>query len=186
MDFNGMFKKIAPGMCRMSLNGVAINVNGEYKTYNVDTGMLTNCSNFVIDVGDDMFFAIPTTHVKRGDIILATNGPATVIDAEENEIKAFDYKRGLIVQIVPERHVFFGNTYFFTKIVSPFTSYTKGKGAGKKMMKMHIMSSMLKDGGDMSKAMVYGAMMGDGMNFGSMFTDMFDDNEDENEVEVDE
>ena len=66
--FNGMFGKIAPGMCRLSLNGIAIRVGDQYKTYDVNSGVLTNCDDFVFDVGDDMFFAIPTNKVQKKSI----------------------------------------------------------------------------------------------------------------------
>lgn len=172
-SFGKMFNKIQPGMCRLSMNGIAIKVNGEYKTYDVESGMLVNCSDFVFDIGDDMFFAIPATSVARGDVIIAANGPACVIEASANEIKAFDYKTGTIVTLVPERYIFFGNTYFYTKIVSPFSNMAKGDNAIEKMMPLMMMSSMTKEGGDMSKMMCMGMMMNGGFNFNDMFSGMF-------------
>ena len=50
-SFGKMFNKIKPGRCRLSMNGIAINVNGEYKTYDVNTGTLVNCADFVFDIG---------------------------------------------------------------------------------------------------------------------------------------
>ena len=65
--FNGMFGKVAPGMCRISMNGdIAIKTSNGYKTYNVGTGTLTNCDNFAFDIGEDWFFVIPTNKVTRG------------------------------------------------------------------------------------------------------------------------
>lgn len=46
-SFGKFFNKIKPGMCRLSMNGIAINVNGEYKTYDVNSGVLMNCDDFV-------------------------------------------------------------------------------------------------------------------------------------------
>lgn len=58
-------------MCRLSMNGgIAVKTNGGYKTYNIKTGKLTNCSNFVFDIGEEFFFIIPTNKVEKGDIIL--------------------------------------------------------------------------------------------------------------------
>lgn len=170
-NFKGMFKKIKPGMCRLSMNGIAININGEYKTYDVETGTFTNCTDFVFDVGDEMFFSLPTNNVTRGDIILAPGGPAAVIEVKENEIRAFDYKTGTIVNIVPEKYVFFGDTYFYSKIVSPFAAM--GMGSSDNVMKMMMMQSLLKDGGEMNKIMAYSMMMNGGFNFDSMFGNMF-------------
>ena len=46
--FNGMFGKIAPGMCRLSMNGgIAVKTSNGYKSYNVKNGRLTNCDSFV-------------------------------------------------------------------------------------------------------------------------------------------
>ena len=55
--FNGLFGKIGPGMCRLSMSGgIAVKTSSGYKSYNVKTGKLTNCSNFVFDVGEEFFF----------------------------------------------------------------------------------------------------------------------------------
>ena len=171
--FNKFFNKIQPGMCRLSFNGVAIKINGQYKTYDVDTGILTNCDDFVFDIGDEMFFAIPCNKVSKRDIILAANGPACVINASENEIKAFDYKTGTIVTIVPERHILFGSTYFYSKIFSPFANMAKGDNPMEKMLPLMMFSEMSKSDSDMSKTMGIAMLMNGGMNFTSMFDGVF-------------
>ena len=69
---NGLFGKVASGMCRVSMNGdIAIKTSQGYKTYDVKTGHLLNCDNFAFDIGSDFFFIIPTNKVSKGDIILA-------------------------------------------------------------------------------------------------------------------
>ena len=174
-SFNKFLGKIKPGMCRMSMNGIAINVNGEYKTYDVDKGILMNCDDFVFDVGDDMFFSIPCNKVRKGDIILASSGPVCVIEAKKNEIKGFDYKTGTIVSIVPERHVFFGSTYFYSKIFSPFINVMKGNNSMEKMAQYMMLSEMTKGNSDMGKMMGMTMMMNGGMDFSNMFN--FDEEE---------
>ena len=58
---NGMFGKVAPGLCRLSMNGgIAVKTSNGYKSYNVKTGRLVNCSNFVFNIGEEFFFVIPT------------------------------------------------------------------------------------------------------------------------------
>lgn len=190
-SFGKFFSKIQPGMCRLSMNGIAINVNGQYKTYDVNSGILTNCDDFVFDVGDDMFFAIPCNHVVRGDIILTTAGPAAVISVKKNEIKALDYKTGTIVNIVPERHVFFGSSYFYSKIVSPMSNLTNGKNPVENMLPFMMFNEMNKSGSDMSKTLGMAMLMGGGFNFKNMFGNMFNfsDNgidEDDEDYENDE
>ena len=49
--FNGMFKPVAKGYCKMGANGkIAIKVQNGYKTFNVKTMKLTNCDNFAFDM----------------------------------------------------------------------------------------------------------------------------------------
>ena len=112
---NKMFGKLAPGMCRLSMGGgIAVKTgNGDYKSYNVKTGRLTNCNNFVFDIGEDFFFVIPTNKVEKGDIILVNGKPRCVVEAEKNKITVINYDDSTIETILPERYVFMGNTYFY-------------------------------------------------------------------------
>lgn len=193
---NGMFGKIANGMCRLSMNGgIAINTSNGYKTYNVKTGRLTNCDNFVFDIGQDFFFLIPTNKVEKGDIIIAGGKPRCVIDAKNNEIKTFCYENSEISTIVPEHHVFFGKTYFYGKIVSMFGSnFVNGKGSDK-IMKYMMLNSMMNGNGNGSNSNMNGnnmlpmMMMMNGGGFGDMFSGLFDDTEEdvtETEDEIDD
>ena len=74
-SLNKMCGRIAPGMCRLSMNGIAIKTSNGYKVYDVNTGGLVNCGDFVFDIGDDIFFMFPTNVVNRGDIILSNGKP---------------------------------------------------------------------------------------------------------------
>ena len=189
--FNGMFGKVAPGMCRVGMNGkIAIKTNSGYKSNNVATGKLTNCDNFAFDIGEDMFFIIPTNKVTKGDIILASGKPKCVIDVGKNEIKAFCYEDGTIETIVPEHHVFMGKQYFYGKIVSVFGNMMSGKGGGmNNIFKYMMMSEMMKGSaatlnGPGGNNMLPMLMM---MNGGEMFDGMFDfmdDVDDEAEEEA--
>ena len=174
MNFGKMFGKIAPGMCRLSMNGVAIKTQDGYKAYDVDTGNLVNCQDFVFDIGEDMFFIIPTNDVKKGDIILANGKPACVIEAAPNEIKAFSYETSTLITLVPEKYIFFGNTYFYSKIVSIFGNVTKGMKIDQ-MMPLMMMSEMMKDSNDsgFAKMLPMAMMMNGGLNFGEMFSGIF-------------
>jgi hypothetical protein len=181
--FNGMFGKIAPGMCRIGMNGeIAIKTSGGYKSYNADTGILTNCDNFAFDVGEDWFFIIPTNKVEKGDIILAAGRPCYVLNAADNEIKVFRYEDGTINTIVPEHHMFMGKQYFYGKIVSLFGNMMAGKGGMNNMLKYMMMTEMMKgETGNMGNMLPMMMMMGGGANiFDGMFN--FDD-EDKKEEE---
>lgn len=179
-----MFGRVGSGMVRMSMNGdMAIKTSNGYKTYDAESGALVNCDNFVFDIGSEMFFLIPTNKVQKGDIILASGKPHCVIGAEKNRIEALRYEDGSIVNIVPERHVFCGHTYFYGKIVSMFGNM-KGKGMNS-MMKYMMMSEMMKGKSDaMSNMLPMMFLMGNsGGNMDNMFEGMFDLDLDEQETE---
>lgn len=190
---NGMFGKVGSGMCRLSMSGgIAVKTsNGSYKSYNVKTGRLTNCDNFAFDIGDDFFFVIPTNKVETGDIILVNGKPRCVIKAEKNMITVINYDDSTVENILPERHVFMGNTYFYGKIVSMLGSnITKGKKGMNNIFKYMMMSQMLKGNGSAGngmESMLPFMMMGG--NMGDMFDGMFDfdmSGNDDDDTEVDE
>ena len=188
-SFNGLFGKVAPGMCRITMNGnIAVKCSKGYKTYNVSKGTLTNVTNFCFNIGDEMFFVIPTNKVQVGDIILVDGKPKCVIEANKKVINVIDYENSEIRQVVPERHIFMGSVYFYGKIVSMFgNSFKKGKGLGN-IMKMMMFSQMMGGTADKSglgQMMAMSMMMGGGMS--NPFDGMFDFSEDfDEEDEVDE
>ncbi len=184
---NGLFGKVASGMCRVSMNGdIAIKTSQGYKTYDVETGHLLNCDNFAFDIGSDFFFIIPTNKVSKGDIILAGGKPRCVIEVKKNAIETFCYEDSSITTIVPEHHMFMGKTYFYGKIVSMFGNAMKSEKGMGNMMKMMLMSQMFGGGNkntystsgtDMSQMLPMMILMNGGMD--SMFDGMFDFDNDE-------
>ena len=195
--FNGMFGKLGAGMCRLTMNGrIAVKTSGGYKSYNVKTGKLTNCSNFVFNIGDDFFFIIPTNKVDVGDIILVKGTPRCVIEVDKKTLKVMNYEDMTIDTLVPERHVFMGNTYFYGKIVSLMGSTAgKGKDGMKQMMQFMMMSQMmggnssggLNMGGNNMLPMMFMMNGGSGSIFDGMLDGMFDfGSTDEPEVADDE
>lgn len=203
--FNGMFGKLGAGMCRLTMSGgIAVKTSGGYKSYNVKSGKLTNCSNFVFNIGDDFFFIIPTNKVDVGDIILVKGTPRCVIEVDKKTLKVMNYEDMTIDTIVPERHVFMGNTYFYGKIVSLMGSAAgKGKGGMKQMMQFMMMNQMMGGNNNLTGGAIGGGnnnmlpmmlMMngGTGSLFDGMLDGMFDfapdavDEEDEAVEEDDE
>ena len=194
---NGMFGKVGSGMCRLSMNGgIAVKTSNGYKAYNVKTGRLTNCDSFVFDLGEEFFFVIPTNKVSKGDIILVNGKPRCVIEVEKNKITVINYEDSTIDTVLPERHVFMGNTYFYGKIVSMFgNDAVKGKKGTNNIFKYMMLSQMMKgennssgmlngNSGGMS-AMLPFMMMGG--NMGEMFDGMFDfDTDNDTDVEEEE
>ena len=179
---NGMFGPVKGGLCRLTIDGdIAVKAGGGYKTYNVANRSFVNCDNFVFDIGDEMFFVIPTNEVKPGDIILAGNGeenasPRYVLKVEEDMLTVVNYKNGTVENILPERHVFMGNTYFYGKIVSMFGNLAGKNGGGnaENVMKYMMMSQMFKQNGannGMNPMMMMMFMNGGG--FGNMFDGLF-------------
>ena len=183
---NGMFGKIAPGMCRLSMSGgIAVKTSNGYKSYNMKTGRLTNCDSFVFNIGEEFFFVIPTNKVEPGDIILISGKPKCVIEAEKNKITVINYEDSTIDTVLPERHVFMGNTYFYGKIVSMFgNNFMNGKKGMKKMMSYMAMSELFKGNnttsGNSNPVFAMMAMSGD---MGNMFDGMFDFDDEEDVTE---
>lgn len=182
---NGMFGKIQPGMCRLTVNGnIAVKTNNGFKTYDVKSKKLTNVTNFCFNLGDELFFVIPTTKAEVGDILLVGGKPKCVTNVEKDTITVVNYDSSTVETIVPERHVFMGSTYFYGKIVSMFgNTFKNGKGLGN-VMKMMMMSQMFGLGngsnngglGGFGQMMAMSMMMG-GKNsnpFDGMFDGMFD------------
>lgn len=189
--FNGMFGKVAPGMCRLSMSGkVAVKTDNGYKSYDMKTGRLTNCDSFVFDIGEEFFFVIPTNKVKKGDIILVGGKPKCVIKVEKESITVINYEDSTIDQILPERHIFMGNTYFYGKIVSMFGDMgLGGKGGMNKMFKYMMMSEMFKgsNAGNTGMGQMFPLMMlSGGSGFEDMFSGMFDMDEEFDLADVDE
>lgn len=187
---NGMFGKVASGMCRLSMNGgIAVKTSNGYKTYNMKTGRLTNCDSFVFNIGEEFFFVIPTNKAEPGDILLVAGKPKCVIEAEKNKLTVINYEDSTVETILPERHVFMGNTYFYGKIVSMFGSdLIKGKKGTNKIMQYMMMSEMMKGNSDNSgngmNTMLPLMMMGG--NMGSIFDGLFDFDDGEEDKEVEE
>lgn len=183
-EMNKMFGKIEPGMCRLTMNGgIAVKTANGYRSYNVKTGRLTNCENFVFNIGEEFFFLIPTNKVAKGDIILASGKPKCVIEVNKDKITVVSYEDSTIETIIPERHMFMGNTYFYGKIVSMFGGdILKGKGGTKNIMKYMMLSEIMKggNGGSMSNMLPL-MIMGGGMS--DMFGDLLDSDDDDTDEE---
>lgn len=172
--FNGMFKPVARGYCKMSMNGqVAVKTASGYKTFNSKTRKLTNCSNFAFDM-DGAFWVVPTFKVAVGDIILVNGKPRAVIEVGANSIKTFSYEDSTINETVPEYHVFMGKTYCYGKIFSPFMNMSKNDDTMNGMMKMMMFSQMFGGGNNNSSInpMMF-MMMGKDNPFGNMFDGAF-------------
>ena len=184
-SFKGMFGKVDAGMCRLSMNGhIAVKTSNGYKSYNMKEGRLVNCANFVFPMGDEMFFIIPTNKVEAGDIIIVAGLPKCVLKKDAGTITVINYEDSTVETILPERHIFMGEAYFYGKVVSMFGEdiIGGGKKSMNKIMKFMMMSEMMKGfGGNsgsnaMSNMMPY-MMMSGGM--GGMFSGIFDFGEDE-------
>lgn len=189
--FNGMFGKIEPGMCRLSMNGeIAVKTSSGYKSYNLKQNRLVNCSSFVFNIGEEYFFIIPTNKAEVGDIILANGKPKCVIKNEEGMLTVVNYETGTVETVLPERHMFMGNTYFYGKIVSMFgKNMFKSKKGTNHIMKYLMVSEMMKGmsgNSDMNAMLPFLMMNGGGM--GDMFSGLFDMDEisEEEDVEAEE
>lgn len=187
--FNGMFRPVARGMCKLGADGkVAIKTATGYKTFDIAKQKLLNCDNFAFDM-DGMFWIVPTFKVECGDIILVNGKPRCVIGVGKT-IKTFSYENSTIDEVVPENHVFMGKTYCYGKIFSPFMNMAKGDGAMSNLMNMVMMSQMF-NGGNTTGNNGFNPMMFMFMNnganpFGDMFEGAFNFGNEETEEETKE
>ena len=93
---------------------------------------------------------IPTTSVKVGDIILMKNSPRCVIATNPESISVINYEDSTVETVVPERHVFMGNTYFYGKIVSMFNGILGKTNSSNNFIKYMMMSKIM--GGNTSSS----------------------------------
>ena len=149
----GICGKVAPGLCRLSMNGnIAVKTRAGYRTYDPRSKRLTNCDSFVLDVGEDFFFVIPTNRVRPGDIILAGGTPRCVVSLGEGTITAINFEDATVETLLPEHHVFMGSTYLYGRIVSLLgKGGVRGKKGTGRIMKYMLLSGMMKgrEGGGM-------------------------------------
>jgi len=156
--FGDMFSRLGKDCCRLGINGqLAVKTSSGYKTYDVKTGRLTNVNQFCFDIGQEFFFVIPTTKAKKGDVLIVDGKPRCVIENNaDKELKVMNYENSTIDIIVPERHYFMGQMYFYRKIVSIFGSSNflkKGKGVNgmlKVMFKMNMLKSFMGNSSGMN------------------------------------
>lgn len=175
-SLSSLFHKLAPGQCRLTMNGIGVKTSNGYKTFDPVTQTLVNCGDFVLDIGDDMFFCIPTNNVQQGDIIIASGSPVCVISMSGNRIEALRYEDSTVQTIIPENIMFMGGTYFYSKVFSPFSGMINGNDPSQ-LMSLMMMSQMLNSSSDgnsgMGNLMVMGMMLNGGFNFGNIFSNLF-------------
>ena len=105
--FDGICGKVAPGLCRLSVNGgIAVKTGAGYRTYDPEKKRLVNCDSFVLDAGEDFFFVLPSNRVKPGDIILSGGKPRCVQAVSEDTITAVNYEDATVETMMPEHHIF--------------------------------------------------------------------------------
>ena len=191
--FNGVMGKIKPGCCRLGMNGrIAIKTSDGYKTYDPKTGNVTNCSNFVLDVADDLFMVIPTRKLKEGDIVLINGKPMYILEVKaKNRVEAMNYEDSTIQTVIPERHAIMGRR-FYGKIVSLLGSgFGAGKGGFfKNMLKLKMMSSMMSGSNGNAADGMFGGnglammmLMGNGSMDG-LFDGFMDDEDDDGDCNI--
>ena len=176
----GICGKVAPGMCRLGMNGgIAVRTSSGYRMWDAVKKRLINCDGFAVDVGEDFFFVLPANRVRPGDIILSGGMPVCVLSTDGDTVTAVRYESAEVQTLVPERHLFMGNTYLFGRIVSLFGAHgARGKKGAGRMMRYMMLSSMLRGKGEGNGNMLPLIMMGGG---GDWMDGLFDELNDEDE-----
>ena len=176
-DFmKGMFGTLGKGMCKITMDGnIAVKTSDGYKTYDKKSGSFLNCNNFCFGGLDEMFFVVPTNSVVEGDIIfIKGDKPRYVLKVDSNTITVINYENSTIETLLPERHMFMGNAYFYGKIVSMSGNgedLTCGNGV-QNIMKYMLINQMCKNMGGDSNPMAMMMFMNSGV-MGNMFNHVF-------------
>lgn len=131
--FSNMLGQLEPDTVRMTFDGnVAVKTANGYKTYNVAKKKAINMDSLVMP---DMsaFLLLPSTKVKVGDIIMRDGAFYSIISVDDttNELVGYNYESGKKETLVRETHCFLGNTYFYSKLVSPILSFFGNKSKSK-------------------------------------------------------
>jgi hypothetical protein len=178
--FDGICGKVAPGLCRLAMDGgIAVKTRAGYRSYDMEQKRMTNCDSFVMDVGEDFFFVLPTNKVKPGDIILAGGAPKCVLSANDDTITAINFDDATVETLLPEHHLFMGNTYLYGKIVSLFgKNGVKGKKGMGRMLKYMMLSGILKGREGGLGSLMPLMLVGGKMDF---MEELFSDDEPEND-----
>ncbi len=178
--FDGICGKVAPGLCRLAMDGgIAVKTRAGYRSYDMEQKRMTNCDSFVMDVGEDFFFVLPTNKVKPGDIILAGGAPKCVLSANDDTITAINFDDATVETLLPEHHLFMGNTYLYGKIVSLFgQNGVKGKKGMGRMLKYMMLSGILKGREGGLGSLMPLMLLGGKMDF---MEELFSDDEPEND-----
>lgn len=179
---SGICGKVAPGLCRLSIGGeIAVRTRSGYRSWDSAKKRMTNCDSFVLDIGDDFFYVVPTNHARPGDIILASDMPRCVIDANETTITAVSYEDATVDTLLPEHHIFMGSTYLYGRIVSLFgRNGVKGRRGAGRMMKYMMLSGLFKGREGGMKDMLPFMLMG---GKADLMDELFEDIDDEGEEE---
>ena len=178
--FDGICGKVAPGLCRLAMDGgIAVKTRAGYRSYDMEQKRMTNCDSFVMDVGEDFFFVLPTNKVKPGDIILAGGAPKCVLSANDDTITAINFDDATVETLLPEHHLFMGNTYLYGKIVSLFgKNGVKGKKGMGRMLTYMMLSGILKGREGGLGSLMPLMLLGGKMDF---MEELFSDDEPEND-----
>lgn len=144
---DGLCGKVAPGLCRLSVNGrIAVKTRAGYRAYDPEKKRLTNCDSFVLDLGDDLFFVMPTNHVSAGDIILASGRPRCVTEVGDGTLTVINYEDATMETLLPEHHQFMGSMYLYGRIVSLLgKNGVKGRKGMGRLMKYMMLSGVMKE-----------------------------------------
>lgn len=188
-----MFRPVPGDLIRLTTEGVAVKTNNGYKVYNHETGVVTNCSDFVLDTNMSLFFYVPANSVSVGDIVLFSGKLVTITNVnvnDSNRIEAFRYEDSTLTTLIPEKFMFLGDTYMFTKVMSIFGDVKDGIDTSK-IMSMMLLNNIFNQNNSgnsnnnnnnnnfMSNLMTMGMVKN--IDFKSLFSGLFDFNvEDKN------
>lgn len=164
--FNELFD-FSADQCRLSFDGsIAVRTGtDEYKTYNPTTKQLTNCEDFVFDVGENMIMMMPVASVSIGDVIKVAHNYHYVTNVnDDGSIETVKYEDGSQCHIVPENHIFLGRQFAYQKVFPIFNVFNQSAGNPNFAANPMLMYMMMQNSGngdfDFSKLLPFMMMSG--------------------------
>lgn len=194
-NFEGMFdgvmekmmpKRVEDGEVAITMSGgLAVRrADGDYVSYDMNSGKIVNSMKFVInnDTVNKFIFLMPMAQLQVGDIIKNNKTYYYVREIYDGGVKVISLNSGAHSNMVEETNIMFGTT-LYSKVVSLFNMAGCQQATGGmfgQMNPMLFMAMMDKsedgDGGsmsDMMETMLMMQMFGNGNMFGGMFNGGF-------------
>ena len=170
--FGAPVGEIKTSKFKVSMMGVAVTIDGgqSYVAFDLENKQLVDQADFVADAGD-MVFALPTTTVEPGDLIMTKDGVLFITEINaDGRVFGLNPATQREEIYTPTAHMLF-RTKFYVKVISMFSLFMGGDGEFNPMMLMMMggFGGNNSGGNDFFQMMMMSQMLGGDSNiFGDL------------------